>query len=104
MQDPERGSIPKILKFMGRKDTEFKLKTFTEDLRDYFPNTIRYLKDYYALKFKKLETQGHLLRKFDSKIIKNDAILLSLKLPRLIEPEIVCLYNTDDYGLSFHTI
>lgn len=45
-----------------------------------------------------------MLKKFSSKIIKNDAILLSLRLPRLVEPEIVCLYNTDDYGLSFHTI
>jgi hypothetical protein len=102
--DPEKGSIQKLLKFMGRTDKSFILKSLTQDIRDYFPNIIRYLKDYYALKFKKLQKKGHLLEKFNSKIIKNDAILLSLRVPRLVEPEIVCLYNTEDYGLSFHSI
>ena len=95
----------KILKTL-RKDnqTSLNVKAFIDDIREEFPSSIRNLKDFYNLKFKKLEKEAYLLRKFNSKIISNDAILLSLRLNRLTAPDITCLYNTDDYGLSFISI
>jgi len=49
---------------------------------------------YYLSKFKHLEKDGYILKQFNSKIIKNDAILLALKFPKLSDPHIVELYST----------
>jgi hypothetical protein len=73
-------------------------------MREEFPNATRYLKDFYTLKFRDLEKKSHLLRNFNSKIIKADAALLALKINKLADAEIINLYNTEDYGLSFHKI
>ena len=75
-----------------------------EAIREEFPSAIRNMKDYYANKFKKMQKDAYLLGNFKSRIVNNDAIILSLKINRLTAPELTCLYNTDDYGLSFHSI
>ena len=105
VKEPEKGSARKLIKTIKKEYVEsINLKAFIDDVREEFPSAIRNIKDYYALKFKKLEKNAFLLKHFNSKIINNDAILLSLRLNRLTSPEITCLYNTDDFGLSFHSI
>ena len=44
------------------------------------------------------------MKRFDSKIINNDSILLALKVSNMTSPDIKCLYNIDDFGLSFHIL
>ena len=86
IENPEKGSIVKFMKYMSKSEKEIALKDFTQEMRAYFPNSIRYLKDFYGLKFKKQEKHSLLLRNFNSRILRNDAILLALKLPRLTAP------------------
>lgn len=104
LQNPEKGTIHKIFKFIHVEEHSMNVKEFASTLREYFPHVQKYLKDYYLIKFNKMEKEGHLLKQFQSKIINNDAVLLALKLPRLSNPEIVELYNTEKFGLGFHSI
>lgn len=104
LETPEKGTIDKVLKFMRIEDEEIPLKMFASTFREYFPHVQKYLKDFYLLKFKELKKDGLLLRQFTSKIINNDAVLIALKIPAMSSPEIYELYNTEKYGLSFHSI
>ncbi len=61
VKDPEKGSMEKVLKFMKSEGEKFKLIEFIQDFRDYFAISIKYLKDYYAYKFKELKKDGLLL-------------------------------------------
>ena len=54
-------------------------------------------------KFRDLEKNGFLLEKFNSAILKEDAVFLCLVLPELEQKEIKLLYSTDTDGLSFHS-
>ena len=47
---------------------------------------------------------GHLLRNFNSSIMAEDGVLLSMKINELTEKEIKMLYSSETYGLSFHSI
>lgn len=77
------------MKFMSVEETSMKIKDFSGTLREYFPHVQKYLKDFYLLKFNKLEKDCLLLKQFKSKIINNDTVLLALKIPRMFNPEIV---------------
>ena len=49
------GSATKILKFLKKEEEKtMKLKAFVYDFREEFPSALKNLKDYYALKLKKL--------------------------------------------------
>lgn len=74
---------------MRVEETSMKIKDFSGTLREYFPHVQKYLKDFYLLKFNKLEKDGLLLKQFKSKIINNDTVLLALKVPRMLNPEII---------------
>jgi len=74
---------------MSVEETSMKIKDFSGTLREYFPHVQKYLKDFYLLKFNKLEKDCLLLKQFKSKIINNDTVLLALKIPRMFNPEIV---------------
>lgn len=63
-------------------------------LKEYFPYADKFLKMFYLSKFKNLQKDSYLLKQFSSKIIKNDAILLALKFPKLSDPHIIELYST----------
>lgn len=104
LENPEKGTIGKVLKFMKIEEQELSVKEFSSTFREYFPLVHKFLKDFYLLKFKELEKDAHLLKCFQSKIIKNDAVLLALKLPKMSHNEITELYNTEKYGLGFHSI
>ena len=55
VKEPEKGSVLKILKVLRKEKQEsMNVKAFIDDIREEFPSAIRNLKDYYALKFKKL--------------------------------------------------
>jgi len=45
-----------------------------------------------------------ILHNFNSKILKEDAIILALKVPEVAKQDIVQLYNSDDFGIGFHAI
>jgi hypothetical protein len=51
-----------------------------------------------------MKKDAHLLAQFSSKIVTNDAVLIALKIPAMSNPEIVELYNTEKFGLGFHSI
>jgi hypothetical protein len=89
---------------MRIEEKEVPIKVFSSTFREYFPHVQKYLKDFYLLKFKELRKEAHLLKQFTSKIINNDAVLIALKIPALSNPEIYELYNTEKYGLGFHSI
>ena len=94
LPEPEKGTAAKMLQFMRIEGDRINLRDFALSFREYFFQVQRYLKDFYLLKFNKMEREAHLLRQFHSKIINNDAVLLALKIPRLTNPEIVSLYDT----------
>ena len=80
------------------------LKEFSSTVREYLPHVQKHLKDYYMSKFRDMEKEGHLLRRFDSQVLKEDAVLMSMKLDSLTKKEIKMLYSSETYGLSFHSI
>lgn len=104
LANPEKGTIEKILKFMRIEEQEISVKRFAATFREYFPHVQKYLKDFYLLKFKEMRKDGYLLAQFSSKIVTNDAVLIALKIPAMSNPEIVELYNTEKFGLGFHSI
>lgn len=56
VREPEKGTASKILEYLNQESSSsVKLKRFIDDLREAFPSALRSLKDFYALKFKKLE-------------------------------------------------
>ena len=55
VKEPEKGSAAKILKFLKKEEEKaMNFKTFVSDFREEFPSALTNLKDYYALKLKKL--------------------------------------------------
>ena len=82
--NPEKGFSKKLSDCTSiEENTSISVKKFSETLREYFPHVQRYLKDYYLQKFRDFVKNGLLLRNFDSNIMKEDAVFMSLKLERL---------------------
>ncbi len=55
-------------------------------------------------KFLTFKEDFRILDHFKSKILNEDAILLALKMSEVSKPDIVQLYNSDDFGIGFHSI
>lgn len=104
IKEPSKGSIDKVLKEMHAESKPMKAKEFSSKLREAYPRIQYDLKDYYLLKLNKMKENGLLLQDFKSKILHNDAVLLALKVPRLVESDITSLYDNERDGLGFHAI
>ena len=102
--NPEGGFMKKLSEFMSVSSQSLSLKEFSSTVREYLPHVQKHLKDYYMLKFRDMVKEGHLLKNFDSKILKEDGVLMSMKLDSLANKEIKMLYSSETYGLSFHSI
>ncbi len=58
------------------------------------PHVQKHLRDYYTAKFRDCEKNSYLLKYFNSKILREDAVLLSMKFSELVGKEIVQLYDS----------
>ena len=80
IKDPESGYIYKLLKFIHLDgQSNITLKQFALQVREYLPHAQKHLRDYYTAKFRDCEKNSYLLKYFDSKILREDAVLLSMK-------------------------
>lgn len=79
-------------------------KAYSSALREHFPHIQKYLIDYIKSKCRDCVKDGLLLRNFKSSILKEDAVLLSMKINELAKKETTLLYSTESSGLSFHSL
>lgn len=105
IEKPEKGFIDKLCKFIDFKDVqETTLKKYSGSLREYLPHIQKHIKDYYTNKFQNMQIDGHLFKNFKSSIIREDAVLLSMKIAELTNPGIKLLYEPRTCGGSFHSL
>ena len=82
--NPQTGFIEKMCKFISDEcESHISLKEFSSIIREYLPHAQKHLKDYYMLKFRDKEKEGHLLKNFKSNILIEDAVILSMKINQL---------------------
>lgn len=81
---PKIESIEKILTYINIPNLkEINAKEYSSSLREQFPHIQKFLIDYIKLKCRDCIKDGLLLKNFNSKILKEDAVLLSLRISEI---------------------
>lgn len=94
VSNPEKGILIKLKKYIGIQNSiEISVKQFASLLDHIFPNINKHLSHYALLKFRDMAVDGHLLKAFNSGIIKDDSVILALMAPQLANKDIKKLYS-----------
>ena len=79
ISNPEGGFIEKLLKFIQLEgEDQISIKRFSSEVREFLPHAQKYLKDYFNDKFRDCLKDARVLKNFNSEILKEDAVLLSM--------------------------
>lgn len=102
--EPQKGFINKVRKYLGIESKEtVTVREFASAFKSSFPSVSKHLRNYITHKLRDSVKEFRILGHFDSKILREDAVFLCLRLPELTGKEISLLYTSDEHGVSFHS-